>query len=249
MKLVCHFLRCTSRASNTFRIVPLCSVGVTTCELTLRSTSSSVFFCILFFGMAWSCSACFAMLPSAPPMVTQPRAEPVVQPDVGSAAQPHVEAAAQPVVDTAAQPEVDSVAQPDVDAVAQPGVDSVAQSPAEPVAQPEVDSVAQSPAEPVAEPEVDSVAQPHVEAKAQAAVEAVEQHAAPDEAPTVASDRFTTTGALLATVADGSVRPLSGKYLIRLAEGWMGIWAKIFDFYPASFDGSPFLMRSRKSPC
>ena len=100
--------------------------------------------------------------------------------------------------------------------MAQPEVDSVAQ--------PDVDSVAQSPAEPVAQPEVD----------------AVEQLAAPDEAPTVASDRFTTTGALLATVADGSVRPPSGKYLIRLAEGWMGFWAKIFDLYPASFDGSPF---------
>ena len=79
--------------------------------------------------------------------------------------------------------------------MAQPEVDSVAQ--------PDVDSVAQSPAEPVAQPEVD----------------AVEQLAAPDEAPTVASDRFTTTGALLATVADGSVRPPSGKYLIRF-------WAK-----------------------
>ena len=127
-----------------------------------------------------------------------------------------------------AQPEVDSVAQPDVDAVAQP----------------EVDSVAQSPAEPVAEPEVDSVAQPHVEAAAHPVVDAVEQHAAPDEAPTVVSDRFTTTGALLATVADGSVRPLSGKYLIRLAEGWMGCWAKIFDFIQRlltglSFDAKP----------
>ena len=157
------------------------------------------------------------------------------------------------------------MAQPDVDAVAQPGVDSVAQAVVDAVAQPEVDSVAQSPAEPVAEPEADSVAQRHVEAKAQAAVEAeaqphveatahpvvdaVEQHAAPDEAPTVASDRFTTTDALLAIVEDGSVRLLSGKYLIPLAEGWTGFWAKIFDLYPASFDGSPFLMRSRKSPC
>ena len=117
------------------------------------------------------------------------------------------------------------------------------------MAQPEVDSVAQPDVDAVAEPEVDSVAQPHVEAAAHPVVDAVEQHAAPDEAPTVASDRFTTTGALLATVADGSVPLLSSMYLIRLAEGWMGFWAKIFDLYPASFDGSPFLMRSRTPPC
>ena len=86
------------------------------------------------------------------------------------------------------------------------------------------------------------MAQPEVGVAAQPA-------AAPDEAPTVASGLFTTMEALLATVEDGSVGPLSGKYLIRLAEGWMGFWAKIFDLYPASFDGSPFLMRSRTPPC
>ena len=75
---------------------------------------------------------------------------------------------------------------------------------------------------------------------AQPEVDAVEHHAAPDEAPTVASDRFTTIKALLATVEDGSVRPLSGRYLIRLAEGWVGLWAKIFDLDPASFGGFVF---------
>ena len=101
------------------------------------------------------------------------------------------------------------------------------------MAQPEVDSVAQPEVGAAAQPVFDAEAQPEVGAAAQPAV-------APDAAPTVASDRFTTTEALLATVEDGSVRPLSGRYLIRLAEGWMGFWAKIFDLYPASFGGSVF---------
>ena len=46
---VCHFLHCSTRASTTFRGVALSSVGVTTCELTLRSASSSVFLCLLVF--------------------------------------------------------------------------------------------------------------------------------------------------------------------------------------------------------
>ena len=59
-------------------------------------------------------------------------------------------------------------------------------------------------------------------------------------APTGYSDRFTTTEASLATVEDGSVRPLSGRHLIRLAEGSMGFWAQIFDLDPTSFGGSVF---------
>ena len=132
------------------------------------------------------------------------------------------------------------MAQPDVDAVAQPGVDSVAQAFVDAVAQPQVDSVAEPHFEAKAQAAVEAEAQPHVEAAAHPVVDAVEQHAAPDEAPTVASDRFTTTDALLAIVEGGSVRFLSGKYLIRLAEGWTGFWAKIFDLYPAFFDWSPF---------
>ena len=188
------------------------------------------------------------MLPSAPPLVTQPRAEPVVQPDVGSAAQPHVEAAAQPVVDTVAQPRrrrrgaarsrLCGAGRRRRRGAARSRLCGAVSRRARGGARSRLCGAA--PAEAKAQAAVEAEAQPHVEAAAHPVVDAVEQHAAPDEAPTVASDRFTTTGALLATVADGSVRPLSGKYLIRLAEGWMGFWAKIFDFYPASFDGSPF---------
>ena len=74
----------------------------------------------------------------------------------------------------------------------------------------------------MAQPEVDVAAQPAVEAEAQPDVDAAaQQYAAPDPSPTVASGHFTTTEALLATVEDGSVGPLSGRYLIQLAEGWM----------------------------
>ena len=72
----------------------------------------------------------------------------------------------------------------------------------------------------MAQPEVDVAAQPAVEPEAQPDVDAAAQkHAAPDPSPTVASGNFTATGALLATVEDGSIRPLSGRYLVQLAQG------------------------------
>ena len=78
------------------------------------------------------------------------------------------------------------------------------------------------------------MAQPAIEVEAQPKVGAAAQPAAaPDEEPTVASAPFTTTKALLATVEDGSVGHLSGKYLIRLVEGWIGFWAEIINSDPA----------------
>ena len=87
-----------------------------------------------------------------------------------------------------------------------------------------------------AQPEVDVAAQPAVEAEAQPDADAAaQQHAAPDPSPTVASGHFTTTEALLATVEDGSVGPLSGRYLMGLAEGWMGFPVEMFISDPVFF--------------